>query len=411
MCALAVGDCSAREDNPRSKEREALDCPNGPQRDDAGRRVGVLGRYSRRLKTLWARLFTLPLLRFKDEVLLRRQWERFYLVFGGHIFFQTLRTAVKLDLFSLLSKQGPQSRSEIARQLGIQEQPARILLLGLTSVGLLRKRGEVYSNGPLAERLLVPGRPGNVTAYIELQHQAMYKAMPWMYDAVRENRNVGLREFRGDEPTIYQRLAHYPELEQVFQEAMQELSVHANAALARFVDFSDVSHVVDVGGGDGTNLIALVHRWPHLRGTVFDSPTVCQIARRNIHASGLGDRLDVVVGDSFVDPLPTGADCMMFCHFFTIWSGQEDRQLLRKAYDALPAGGKVIVFNMMQRDDETGPLTAAIGSPYFLTLATGKGMLYPWHDYVTWMKEAGFVRVRTQRLPRDHGVVMGSKER
>ena len=347
--------------------------------------------------------------RFVDEVLLRRQWERLYLVFGGHIFFQTLRTAVQLDLFSLLEEHGPLTRAQIAQHLGIEEQPARIVLLGCTSVGFLQKKGDTYSNSTLARRLLVKSSPEKITAYVELQHHAMYKAMPRMLEAVREYKNVGLKEFKGDEPTLYQRLVHYPELEQIFQDAMQELSVHANADLARFVDFSKVNHLVDVGGGDGTNIIEIARQWPHLRATVFDSPSVCKIAQKNIEASGLQDRLDTSSGECFETPFPKEADCLMFCHFFTIWSAEKDRELLKKCYDSLPSGGKVIIFNMMQRDDETGPLSAAIGSPYFLTLATGRGMLYTWKEYETWMKDVGFASVKKLALPRDHGAIIGSK--
>jgi hypothetical protein len=361
------------------------------------------------LTMFWNRAVYLPARRFLEGIILRRQVERLYLVFGGHIFFQTLRTAVKFGLFSLLAKDGPLTRQQIADRLGIQEQPARILLLGCTAVGLLRKRGGRYSNTYLASRLLVQGKPGNITSYVELEHLAMYKAMPWMYDAVRENRNFGLREFRGDEPTIYQRLAHYPEVEQIFQDAMQELSVQANADLARFVDFSQIKHVVDVGGGDGTNVIELVRHWPHLRATVFDSPTVCHIARQNMEASGLAHRVDAVPGDCFKDSFPPGADCLLFAHFFTIWSEEKDRWLLKKCFDSLPSGGKVIIFNMMQRDDETGPLSAAIGSPYFLTLATGEGMLYTWAEYERWMREAGFSSVQREVLLRDHGAIIGTK--
>ena len=358
---------------------------------------------------LWFRKVSLMLKRFVDDVVLKRQWERLYLVFGGHIFFQTLRTAVQLDLFSLLAKSGPLTRSQIAEKLGIEEQPARIVLLGCTSVGLLRKRGTAYSNTALARRLLVQDSPEKIIAYIELQHHAMYKAMPWMLEAVREYRNVGLKEFQGDEPTLYQRLVHYPELEQVFQEAMEELSVHANLGLARFVDFSGVRHLVDVGGGNGANIIEISKHWPHLRASVFDSPTVCEIAQKNIEASGLKERLNTVPGECFADPFPEGADCLMFCHFFTIWSKEKNCQLLKKCYDMLPSGGKVLVFNMMQSDDEQGPLTAAIGSPYFLTLATGEGMLYTWKEYENWMREAGFSNVSRQALPRDHGIIIGTK--
>jgi len=358
---------------------------------------------------LWDRLVRSPATRFVEGVVLRRQVERLYLVFGGHIFFQTLRTAVQLDLFTLLAKEGPLTRQEIAERLGIAEQPARIVVLGLTVVGLLRKRGWRYANSHLAKLLLVKDSPRKITSYVELQHRAMYKGLYWMLEAVREYRNVGLKEFPGDEATLYERLAHDPEVERIFQEAMQELSVQANADMARFVDLKGVKHLVDVGGGDGTNIIAIARRWPHLRATVFDSPTVCEIARNNIAASGLQDRLDAVPGECFSDPFPQDTDCLMFAHFFTIWGEERDRELLGKCYDALPSGGKVIIFNMMQRDDESGPLSAAVGSPYFLTLATGTGMLYTWREYETWMRGAGFSNVRRRRLLRDHGLIIGTK--
>jgi hypothetical protein len=83
---------------------------------------------------------------------------------------------------------------------------------------------------------------------------------------------------------------------------------------------------------------------------------------------------------------------------------------LRKIFDGLPAGGALIIFNMMQDDDETGPMTAAIGSPYFLTLATGTGMLFTWAEYQRWMTEAGFARCETHRLSFDHGVVIAWKD-
>jgi precorrin-6B methylase 2 len=170
-----------------------------------------------------------------------------------------------------------------------------------------------------------------------------------------------------------------------------------------------VKHLVDVGGGDGTNIIALARRWPSLRATVFDSPTVCEIARKNIAASELAGRLDAVPGECFADPFPKDADCLMFCHFFTIWGEAKDRELLRKCHDSLPPGGKAIIFNMMQHDDETGPLSAAVGSPYFLSLATGLGMLYTWREYETWMRDAGFRSVQRHKLLRDHGLIVGTK--
>ena len=333
--------------------------------------------------------------------------DRLYLVLGGHIFFQTLSAAVQLDLFTLLSRRPRLGRSQIASLLGIKEKPARILLLGCTALGLLRKIGPTYSNSRMAEKYLVRDRPGNLVPIVKWQHLINYKAMYAFHDAIQANRNVGLDAFEGTEPTLYERLAHRPEAEKVFQNAMETISLQANAILARFVDFSHVKHLVDIGGGNGANIIALAKKYPRLRATVFDSPSVCRIARENIEAAAPGHRLHAIAGDCFLDAFPKGADCFLFAHFFTIWSEDKDRELLKKCYRALPSGGSVIIFNMMQSDKEDGPLPAAMGSPYFLTLATGEGMLYTWGEYETWMKETGFRPVKRQALPFDHGAITG----
>lgn len=347
--------------------------------------------------------------RAMEQEALRQAWERLYLVLGGHIYFQTLSAAVQFDLFTLLSRQGGLTRPQIAAHLGLQEKPVRILLLGCTALGLLQKRADKYANSPLAQELLTRDAPGNIVAVVEWQHYINYKAMYHFHEAIQANKNVGLEEFSGNENTLYGRLTHHPDLEKIFQNAMQAISVQANAMLADHVDFSHVKRLVDVGGGNGTNIIALARKYPALKAAVFDSPSVCQLARKNIEQAGLANRLGAVPGDCFADPFPQGTDCLLFAHFFTIWSEEKDRLLLKKAYDALPPGGSVLVFNMMQSDEETGPLSAALGSPYFLTLATGEGMLYTWHEYEAWMREAGFASVTKQQLPRDHGVVIGTK--
>ncbi len=235
--------------------------------------------------------------------------------------------------------------------------------------------------------------------------------MYFFYDAILANKNVGLSIFEGSEPTLYERLAHTPELETIFQDAMQTISRerNVNAALAAAVDFSPYEHLVDVGGGNAENIITLARKYPALRASVFDSPSVCHIAKANIQAAGLSGQLDTIVGNCFTDPFPQGFDCMLFCHFFTIWSEEQNLAILRKCYTSLPTGGSVVVFNMMQHDDETGPLRATLGSPYFLTLATGVGMLYTWSEYKAWMKEAGFATVTTKVLPNHHGVIIGTK--
>lgn len=330
-------------------------------------------------------------------------------IFGGHIFFQALRTAIRIDLFNMMESQGPIDRQAIATKLKLNERPVRVILLSLTVAGLIKKSGRFYSNTPTSRLFFLKSSPYKVTAYIELQHRVMYKGLFWLLESVQKDTNVGLREFSGTERTLYERLSHDPETEKIFQEAMEELSVFANTELSEKLGLSNVRHLVDVGGGNGTNAMALVAKNPHLRATVFDSPSVCEIAKKNILQKGMSDRVFTAPGNCFTTPFPSDATAIMFAHFFTIWGEKKDRELLKKCYDALPTGGQVIIFNMMQNDDESGPIGAAIGSPYFLGIATGLGMLYTWKEYETWILEAGFKRIKKYKLGFDHGIIVGIK--
>ena len=211
----------------------------------------------------------------------------------------------------------------------------------------------------------MPGVPGNVVSIVQWQHHINYRPMHRFYDAIKANRNVGLDELEGDEGTLYERLAHNSRLEAIFQNAMEGISVQANAMFARFVDLSNVRHLVNVGGGNGANALALAAKYPRLRADVFDFPSVCRIAEQNIKQAGLSSRVGTVEGNCFEDPFPRDADCFLFSHFLTIWSEEENGRLLKKAFDALPRGGRVIVFNMMQHDSETGPLERRYGVALF----------------------------------------------
>lgn len=347
--------------------------------------------------------------RFVEGILFKKQRERIYGVMGGHIYFETLSAAVEFDLFSLLADNPGITCANIAQRLSIAEKPARILLLGCTTLGLLRKSGTRYYNTRLGGRLFSRQYPGNLIPIVRWQHYINYKAMYHFSEAIRSNRNVGLNEFGGDEATLYERLTRAPQLERYFQEAMEAISVQANAMLARFVDFSAIKYLVDVGGGNGSNIITLARVYPSLRASVFDGASICDIARQSIAAAGLSERLNAVAGNCFNDDFPKGADCFLFAHFFTIWSEEKNQFLLNKCFEALSPGGSVVIFNMMQWDDETGPLSAAMGSPYFLTLATGEGMIYTEREVKTWLRQSGFGRIETYVLPRDHRAVIGKK--
>jgi hypothetical protein len=335
--------------------------------------------------------------------------DRLELILGGHVFFQTLRAAIDVDVFTLLARTPGLSLEGLARAAAVAEMPMRILLLGCTALGLIERRAGDYYNSSLGEKLFSRDSSDNIIPTVEFQHRLVYRPMFHLAEAVRENRNVGLAEFPGEGNTLYERLALQPDLQRVFHKSLETTTRSNVEQLLANVDFSTTRHVVDIGGGNGTALCALANRYPGLRATLVESASVCDLAREHIATAGLTERLSVYSCDCFLDPFPEGADCFLFMHFLTIWSGEQNLFVLRKAFEAMPSGGTVVVFDGAQSNDQCGPLRAARWSPYFLALSSGHGMFYTSAEYAGWIQQAGFTNLKQVLTAPDHTLITARK--
>lgn len=332
---------------------------------------------------------------------------KFMLIAAGHSAFQLLWAGVKFNLYTILSREPGLDLHEIARRTELNDYPCRVLLVGLTALGILKKDQERYFNAELTEKMLVKGSPDYFAPILGWQAHIVYPGLVDFVESLRHETNIGLRHFPGNGLTLYERLVNNPELEYIFQDSMSALSSQANYCIVDAYDFGRFSHIVDAGGGDGTNAIALAKRYANLKVTVYDSESVCRIAQQKIAEAGLEDRVFTYVGNFMTDPFPKNIDAIMFCHILTIWSMKHNLDLLKKCRESLSTGGSVVLFNMMGNDDDTGPLSTALGSPYFLAIATGEGMLHAWKDYEQACNKAGFSHVtRIDNLPLNHGLLI-----
>lgn len=344
----------------------------------------------------------------------RHRQRSFNLIVGGFAFFEVMYSAARLGLFTCLARNPGSTIGQIGNELDIAPYPLRVLLLACTSLRLLKKEGELYWNEP-ESALLDGARPGNLLPFLEVYHSLLYKPMSRLHEAVQTGRNAGLDEIPGEGKTLYQKLEGLPRLERVFHDWMSAIGrVSAlNDSTLPILDsrLQGVEHLVDYGGGDGTNAIKLCQRYPQLRVTVFDLPKVCEMARANAAKHGLSDRIATVGGDFLVDPLLPNVDAILFSHIFNIYSAEDNCRLLEKSYRALRDGGQLIVFNSVSSDAEDGPLGSVLLSLYFLTLATGRGMVYPLKDYDAWFRSSGFEKVSKLSLPppNDHAFIIGLK--
>ncbi|MEV6046141.1 methyltransferase [Streptomyces xanthochromogenes] len=332
------------------------------------------------------------------------------ILFGSSAF-QMLNAGRNLGLFALLSRQPGLTAQEIGRELGLAERPVQILLLGTTALGLTVRQEEGYLNAAVLNNTFEEGTWEIIEDLIEYEERIVRPAEVDFTESLRENTNVGLRRIDGTGTDLYHRLSANPELEQLFYRCMRSWSRLSNPVLIEQADLTGVRRVLDVGGGDGVNAIALAQANPGVEFTVLDLPGTVEIARGKIAEHGLAERISVRAADIFADEYPAGHDCALFANQLVIWSPEENVRLLRKAHAALPDGGRVLVFNAMSDDSGDGPLYAALDNVYFATLPAASSTIYRWGQYEEWFAAAGFVK--PERLPggrwTPHGVISAVK--
>jgi hypothetical protein len=135
-------------------------------------------------------------------------------------------------------------------------------------------------------------------------------------------------------------LADHPAEASLFQRAMISLSQGSNEAIAEAFDFASVSQVVDVGGGHGQLLSAILERHPHLLGVLFDLPSGIEAAQ--LGEGGPLPRATLVAG-SFFDSVPAGADVYLLKKVVHDWNDERASAILRNCREAMAPKGRVLV--------------------------------------------------------------------
>lgn len=326
----------------------------------------------------------------------------------GFSAFQTLVAGCRLGLFQKLSENPGISRAELAKKLKVPEHSTRILLLACCTYELTTRKEGLYYNSALSEQFLTANSMFPILTFTKYCNEVQYKAFQFVTESLQGETNAGLKTVPGTGDSLYKRLAQSPELEKCFQDAMAPKDRSSRQLFFDAPEFKQVKKLLDVGGGPGLIAALLKRECPNLEITLFDLPTVCQKAEAHFDLQKLSG-FKTNPGDFFADPMPTGHDAILFSHLLEIFSEEKITGLLKKAYAALPKGGKVFIYGMASDDEETGADMAAWGSLYFLALASGEGMMYPVTDYVKWLKGVGFSVVTERRNDFENMFVVATK--
>lgn len=307
---------------------------------------------------------------------------------SGHAEARAIQTALKLGLFEALAKSDA-GEDALADALGSEPRATALLANALTALGLLHKTNGRFGLRNAARRYLVESSDQYMGGMI-LFDEALWDIWGRLEESVRTGQPARA-------PDMFQGT---PEETFRFIRAMDSLVRARGDAryLAENLDLSGVGRILDVGGGPGTYMAAMVRRWPRMRAAICDLPATLAVARRILaeREPDLAERIDLVPFDYRRDDLPGPCDAIFMSNIIHSEPPETNALLMRKCFGALTTGGRVIIKDHIMNADLTGPRAGAVFSLYLL-LAT-RGRDYSFDEVRRWLVDAGFSGVEERRL-------------
>ncbi len=309
--------------------------------------------------------------------------------------------SVALNVYGELAER-PLAAPELADRLGLEMRAATLFFDALAALELLHKKGERYVNCAAAKRYLVPGSADYVGHEL-IAAQDAWDVWGRLPAALRSGERQREDRVFEDDPEAARHLL---------------LAIHRRAEpraremLDRgWLDLKARRRMLDLGGGVGTYSIVFCRAFPSLHCTLVDRPTAAALARAEISAADLEDRIEVVEGDFKAVELPPSFDVVWVSNVIHSRDATANLDLFRRVYGLLDpgGGGEVIVHDFVMEEDRTRPAPGAVFSLHML-LNNGVGRSYTFGEIKGWLDAAGFKEVERIGDHRDiHSLVTGKR--
>jgi O-methyltransferase/methyltransferase family protein len=317
---------------------------------------------------------------------------------------KTLLSAIEMGVFTELAD-GPQPFDVLSGRLGLHPRSARDFLDTLVALGFLQRTKDGYSNSPEANLFLDRKKPSYVGGILEMANHRLYPFWGHLTEALRTGQPQN--EVKTGGPALFETLYADPARLKQFLAAMTGISHGANLAIANAFPWKNYRTFVDVGTAQGDLAAQIARANPHLQGIGFDLPEVAPIFEEYVATVGVGDRLKFLGGSFFDRDLP-GADVVLMGHVLHDWDLPTKKMLIRKAFDAVPPGGALVVYEAIIDDDRSKNAFGLMMSLNML-IETPGGFDYTGSDCQGWMKETGFSATRVEPLIGPDSMVIGIK--
>jgi demethylspheroidene O-methyltransferase len=320
---------------------------------------------------------------------------------AGFVYSQVLFACVGLRIFPQL-QEGPLPASSLAAHASLPTEAMNTLLEAAASLRLLERRsGERYGLGPLGAAVL--GNPG-IAAIVE-HHALLYADLVDPIALLRgqsvERKLSGYWPYAGNAvPSGLTReiVSPYTALMSASQPMVAEMVLAA-------YPFARHRCLLDVGGGDGSFLVAVSQRVPRLELSLFDLPAVAGIASDKFAARGLRNRASVTAGNFLTDPLPKGSDVVSLIRVLHDHDDDAVLCLLARVREALPSDGVLVIGEPIANASGTDSINAYF-KLYLYTMGSGRPRSFAALRKLLNQSGFGEVRQRATRIPMFASVIV-----
>ena len=309
---------------------------------------------------------------------------------------KTLLTAVNMKLFTHLAK-GELSGRDIKEKLGLHDRGLYDFLDTLVALGFLKRSGlketSMYSNSEDTNLFLDKNKPSYVGGMLEMSNNRLYA----FWNDFEEALKTGLpqNETKTGGKPLFEELYSNEEKLREFLKAMGGIQMGNFMVFANKFDFSNYGSLCDIGGAGGYLSAQIAMNNTHMKCVSFDLPPVMPVATENINMMGVSDRVSIQSGDFFNDDFPN-ADVITMGNILHDWGTQDKKMLIKKAYNALPQGGALVVIENIIDDNRSENAFGLMMSLNML-IETPEGFDFSAADFDGWAKECGFSK--TSKMP------------
>ena len=321
---------------------------------------------------------------------------------------KTLLTAINMGLFTHLAN-GPLPVQEIKSKLGLNDRSLFDFLDTLVALGFLHRSGlkenAVYSNSQDSDLFLDQNKPSYMGSILEMSNNRLYPFWNDLEECLKTGKPQNETK-NGGKPLFEAVYANEDKLRE-FTNGMGNFQAGNFMKLAHDFDFSKYNTLCDIGGSGANLSIHIALNNKHMKCISFDLPPVGPIAKENVEALGLSDRIEIHSGNFFTDKLPF-ADVLTMGNILHDWGYEDKVMLIKKAFDALPEGGALIVIENII-DDQRNENAFGLMMSLNMAIETDHGFDYTADDLDQWAKEAGFSQTSVMPLTGPSSAVIAIK--